>query len=78
MTMIELLRLKKAKLEREISKGGKNTYVHIYPRVKSVTGTGRVAKRVSTDIINGYLTTHYYMDTNTDLIVSIPTGTHTR
>jgi len=35
-------------------------------------GTGQVVKRVSTCIINGYLTTHYYMGTDTDLIVSIP------
>jgi hypothetical protein len=58
--------------------GGKNTHTHGYPWVKSVTGMERVAKRVSTGIINGYLTTRYYMDTDTDLIVSIPTGTHTQ
>ena len=52
--------------------GGKNTHAHVYPWVKSVTGTGRVAKWVSTDIINRYLTTHYYMGTYTNLIVSIP------
>jgi len=40
--------------------------VHGYPWVKSVTGTGRVAKRVSTSIVNEYLTTHYYMSTDTD------------
>jgi len=39
-------------------------------------GTGQVAKRVTTGIINGYLTTHYYMDTDTDLIVPIPTNTN--
>jgi hypothetical protein len=49
--------------------------VHGYPWVKSVTGMGQVAKRVSTGIINRYLTTHYYMDTDTDLIVPIPMGT---
>ena len=56
-------------------RGGKNTHVHGYQWVKYVTGTRRIAKRVFTDIINGYLTTHYYMDTDTDLIVSIPMGT---
>jgi len=58
-------------LEHPISfRGGKNTHIHGYSWVKSVTGTGRVTKWVSTGIINGYLTTHYYIDT--DLIVSIP------
>jgi len=60
------------------TRGGKNTHAHGYPWVKSVTGTWLVAKRVSTSIINGYLTTHYYMDMDMNLIVSIPTGTHTR
>jgi len=55
-----------------ISRGGKNTHAHGYSWVKSITGTRRVAKRVSMGIINGYLTTHYYMGTDTDLIVSIP------
>lgn len=50
---------------------GKNTHAHGYPWIKSVTDTGRVAKRVSTCIINGNLTTHYYMDTETYLIVPI-------
>jgi hypothetical protein len=49
-------------------RGGKNTHVHGYPWVKSVTDTEWVAKRVSMDIIDGYLITHYYMDTDTDLI----------
>ena len=53
-------------------RGGKNTHAHGHPWVKSVTGTGRVAKRVSTCIRNGYFTTHYYMDMDTDLIVPIP------
>jgi len=35
-------------------------------------GTGRVAKRVFTGIINAYLTTYYYINTYTDLIVSYP------
>jgi len=59
-------------------RGGKNTHAHGYPWVKSITGTGRVVKRVSTDIINGYLTTPYYVDTDKDLIVHILTGNHTR
>jgi hypothetical protein len=59
-------------------RGGKNTNSHGYPWIKSVTGTGRVAKRVSMGIINGYLTTHYYIDRDTDLLVPIPTGTHIR
>ena len=58
-------------------RGGKNTHAHGYPSIKSITGTGRVGKQVPTGIIHGYLTTHYYMGTDTDLIVSIPTGTHT-
>ena len=58
------------------TRGGKNTHAHGYPRVKSVTGMERVAKWVSTGIINGYLTTRYYMDTDTNLIVLIPTGTY--
>jgi len=58
--------------------GGKNTHVHRYLCVKFVMGIGRVAKRVSTSIVNRYLTTHYYMDTDMDLIVLILTGTHTR
>jgi len=53
-------------------RGGKNIHTHGYPWVKSVTGMERVARRVSTGIINGYLTTHYYMDINTDLIVPYP------
>jgi len=60
------------------SRGGKNTCIHGYLQVKSVTGMGRVAKRVSIDIINGNLTTQHYMDINTYLIVLIPKGTHTR
>jgi len=48
------------------ARGGKNTHTHEYPWVKTVTGMERVAKRVSTGIINGYLTTHYYMDTDMD------------
>ena len=63
---------------RSLIRGGKNTHVHVYSWIKSVTGTGRIVRRVSTGIINKYLTAHYYMDTNTYLIVSIPTRTHTR
>jgi len=55
-----------------LSTGGKNTHAHRYLWVKSITGTGRIANRVSTGIINGYLTINYYIGTNTDLIVSIP------
>jgi len=50
----------------------------MYPWVKSILDTERVAKRVSTGIINGYLTPHYYMDMDMDLIVLIAMGTHTR
>jgi len=38
-------------------RGGKKIRAQGYPRIKSVMGTGRVAKRVPADIINGYLTT---------------------
>jgi len=47
---------------QRLIQGGKNTHAHGYLWVKSVTGTGQVAKWVSMGIINGYLTTHYYMD----------------
>jgi hypothetical protein len=67
----------KLQLISAFARGGKNTHARGYPWVKSVTGMERVAKRVPTGIINGYLTTHYYMDTDTDWIVSIPTGTLT-
>jgi len=39
------------------SRDGKKIRARGYPRIKSVMGTGRVAKRVPADIINGYLTT---------------------
>ena len=69
-------RLFRPRTPQSAPRGVKNTHAHGYPWVISVMSTGRVAKRVSTGIINGYLTTHYYMDTDTNLIVSIPTGTH--
>ena len=47
-----------------------------YPRIKSVIDTGRVAKRVSAGIINGYLTTRYFMDT--DLMMPVPASIRTR
>ena len=56
----------------DMSRGGKNTHAHGYPRVNSITGTEWIAKQISIGIINGYLNTHYYMDTNTNLIVPIP------
>jgi len=55
-----------------IARGGKKIRTRGYPRIKSVMGTGRVAKRVPAGIINGYLTTRYFMDTDTDLMVSVP------
>jgi len=36
--------------------------------------TGRVAKRVPVGIINGYLTTRYFIDTDTDLMIHMSTG----
>jgi len=55
-----------------IARGGKKIRTRGYPRIKSVMGTGRVAKQVPEGIINGYLTTRYFMDTDTDLMVSVP------
>jgi len=55
-----------------VFRGDKDIHVHMYPWFKSVTNTGRVAKRVLMGMVNGYLTIHYYMDTDTDLIVFIP------
>lgn len=40
-------------------------------------GTGRVAKRVPTGILNGYLTTRYFMDMDIDLMIPVPTGIRT-
>jgi len=54
------------------TRGGKKIRARGYPRIKSVMGTGRVVKRVSTGIINGYLTTRYFMDTDTDLMIPCP------
>ena len=43
------------------------------PTRKSVTGMGRVAKRLSMSIINGYLIIHYFMNMNIDLMIPVPT-----
>ena len=51
------------------NRGGKNTHTYGYPWIKYVTGT--VAKRIFMGIINGYLITQYFMDTDTYLIVPI-------
>ena len=48
------------------------------PVPASVMGTGRVAKRVPADIINGYLATRYFMDTDTDMMIPVPAGIRTR
>ena len=52
--------------------GGKKIRTCGYPRIKSVMGTRQVAKRVPADIINGYLTTCYFMDTDTDMMIPVP------
>ena len=57
-------------------RGGKKIRARGYPRIKSVMDTGRVAKRVPADIINGYLTTRYFMDT--DMMIPVPAGIRTR
>jgi len=57
---------------------GKKIRARRYLRIKSVIGTGRVAKRVPTGIINGYLTTRYFMDTDTDLMIPVPASIRTR
>jgi len=59
-------------------RGGKKICARGYPRIKSVMGTRRVAKRVPAGIINGYLTTRYFMDTDTDLMIAVPAGVRTR
>ena len=59
-----------------IPRGGKKIRARGYPRIKSVMGTGRVVKWVSTDIINGYLATCYFMDT--DMMILVPVGICTR
>jgi len=59
-------------------RGGKKIRARGYPQIKSVMGTGRVVKRVPTGIINGYLTTRYFMDTDTDLMIPVPAGIRTR
>jgi len=55
----------------------KKIRVRGYPWIKSVMGTGRVVKRVPTGIINGYLTTRYFKDTDTDLMIPVPVGIRT-
>ena len=59
-------------------RGGKKIRTRGYPRIKSVMDTGRVAKRVPADIINGYLATRYFMDTDTDMMIPVPAGIRTR
>ena len=59
-------------------RGGKKICARGYSRIKSVMGTGRVAKRVPASIINGYLTTHYFMGTDTDMMMPMPAGIRTR
>jgi len=55
-------------------RGGKKICVRGYPWIKYVMGTEQVAKRVSTGIINRYLTICYFMDTDTDLMIPVSTG----
>jgi hypothetical protein len=59
-------------------RGGKKIRARRYPRIKSVMGTGRIAKRVPAGILNGYLPTRYFMDTNMDLMIPVPAGIRTR
>jgi len=61
----------------DVPRGGKKIRAREYPRIKSVMGTGRVAKRVPADIINGYLATRYFMDTDTDMMIPVPAGIRT-
>ena len=58
----------------KVARGGKKIRTRGYPRIKSVMGTGRVAKRVPAGIINGYLTTCYFMDTDTDMMMPMLAG----
>jgi len=59
------------------NRGGEKICVRGYPWIKSVMGTERVAKRVSAEIINGYLTIRYFMGTDTDLMMPVPAGIRT-
>jgi len=65
-------------LKRGAVRGGKKIRAREYPRIKSVMSTGRVAKRIPADIINGYLATRYFMDTDTDMMIPVPAGIRTR
>jgi hypothetical protein len=65
-------------LQTTITRGGKKIRARGYPRIKSVMGTGRVAKRVPAGKINGYFTTRYFMGTDTDLMIPVPAGIRTR
>ena len=60
------------------SRGGKKIRARGYPRIKSIMGTGRVVKRVPAHVINGYLATRYFMDTDTDMMIPVPAGIRTR
>ena len=60
------------------ARGVKKIRARGYPQIKSVMGTGRVAKRVPADIINGYLTTRYFMDLDTDMMIPVPADIRTR
>jgi hypothetical protein len=59
-------------------RGGKKIRARGYPQIKPIMGTDRVAKRVPADILNEYLTTHYFMDTDMDLMIPVPADIHTR
>jgi len=64
-------------MEMLTSRGGKKIRACRYPWIKSVMGMGRVARWVSMDIINWYLTTRYFMEADTDLMIPVPAGIRT-
>lgn len=48
-------------------------------RVKNLSrAPGQVPKQVFTCIIHGYLTTHYLLNMDTDLMIPVPMGIHIR
>jgi len=60
------------------TRGGKKIHACGYPWIKSVMDTERITKRVSTYIINEYLTTCYFMDMDINLMILVPASIHTR
>ena len=56
---------------------GKKEHAHGYPQIKSITDMEHVVKRVSVNIIYNYLTTCYFINMNTNLMISMHTAIRT-